>query len=250
MTFILHVLYVSIVQMEWIKGYAAHTHPHHSLPTHSHALEHPTSALSMSSEAHPRSTSFYPTLRPSSWPSLFFTFFIQATIPAPLPNPGPLADIQAVRWFDMNIICRFVLGYVLFVNGSSIVRQLFFFNCKSHVLHCLIVSGPVRLVIPHLFHMPCLSIAWHVTWFVIDSFSICKQRNLLFTVAVLCYLYATGIGKFIFDFIAKSFLPPERGKLSVGEERRGEENGVAYWTWKHYLYTLALLIFSRVMRPL
>jgi hypothetical protein len=54
---------------------------------------------------------------------------------------------------------------------------------------------------------------------------------------VLCYLYATGIGKFFLDIIAKSFLPPDRGKWSSvkrrgrggesrGEERRGGESRV------------------------
>ena len=71
-------------------------------------------------------------------------------MPPLIPNQAPVvADAQAVRWFDMNIICRFVLGYVLFVNGSSIIRQLFFFNCKSHlilystVLYCTLLYSTV-----------------------------------------------------------------------------------------------------------
>ena len=40
---------------------------------------------------------------------------------------------------------------------------------------------------------------------------------------VICYLYVTGIGKFVFDLIMKTFLPPERGKRKKKKDKRREE---------------------------
>jgi hypothetical protein len=45
-----------------------------------------------------------------------------------------------IRWLDMNILCRLVLGYFFFINGSSVMRQFFFFNCELlTAMYCCVV---------------------------------------------------------------------------------------------------------------
>ena len=103
---------------------------------------------------------------------LFSSLFItSAPMPALVPNQVPVvADGQAVRWFDINIICRFVLGYVLFVNGSSIIRQLFFFNCKSlcALLYCTVLYCTV-LYCTVLYYT---DLCWGVLYNCISLYSI------------------------------------------------------------------------------
>ena len=176
---------------------------------------------------------------------LFSSLFItSAPMPALVPNQVPVvADGQAVRWFDINIICRFVLGYVLFVNGSSIIRQLFFFNCKSlcallycTVLYCTVLYCTVLYCTVLYWSVLSCTVQLHLTLFHICPVMSCyvthdqsvtnKSYNdswLFFSGTVICYLYVTGIGKFVFDLVIKIFLPPERGKRKRRKEKRREE---------------------------
>jgi hypothetical protein len=64
------------------------------------------------------------------------------TAPDPNPNlnPVPEARMLLIRWLDMNILCRLVLGYFFFINGSSVMRQFFFFNCELlTAMYCCVV---------------------------------------------------------------------------------------------------------------
>lgn len=89
---------------------------------------------------------YHPSLSAPSPPTPFHSVPPQ-TVPDPNLNPVPEARMLLIRWIDMNILCRLVVGYFFFIHGSSIMRQFFFFNCESLTVPCVVFCAAVRWVL-------------------------------------------------------------------------------------------------------